>query len=172
MPKKKQDPVYVSEEEDTDRATTKLQKAKKKLKQAEHERKEYLDGWQRERADFANYKKDIEKYIEGSRAAIREDVVSQFLPMLDNLELALKHTPKDIAASHYHKGIEHIAVQAKQLLQQFAVVEITVKKGDSFDPTQHEAVEGNGEVVAEVLQKGYSIGDHILRPVKVKVQKK
>jgi molecular chaperone GrpE len=167
----KNDPQYVPDELETG-ARAKVDKVKKKLKQVEKERKEYLDGWQRERAEFANYKKDIEKYLTHSRAAIKEDVLTQFLPVMDNLELALKHTPDSIVKTSYHKGIEHIATQFTQLLSQCGIEELPVKPGDTFDPAQHEAVEGSGEKIAEVVQKGYTLNGVVLRAARVKTKKK
>lgn len=172
MSKKKHDPIYVSEDESAEQAESKVKKVRKQLKQTERERKEYLDGWQRERAEFANYKKDIEKHVASSRAAIHQDVLGQFLPIVDNLELALKHTPAEISSSDYGKGIEQIVVQARQFLKQFGVEEIMVKKGDVFNPAEHEAVDGEGGTVAQVVQKGYTADGTLLRPAKVKVSKK
>ncbi|MEX2008109.1 MAG: nucleotide exchange factor GrpE [Candidatus Spechtbacterales bacterium] len=164
------EPEYINEEDETDAAGAKVKKVKKQLKAAEKERKEYLDGWQRERASFANYKKDIEKYITEMRGAVREDALLTFLPILDNLELALSHTPEDIAGTPYHKGIEHIVTQIRQYLTQMGVEEMPVKEGDTFDPNKHEAVDGEGETIAEVVQKGYMINGSILRVAKVKVK--
>lgn len=165
------DPEYIPEE-DEDTALSKVNKAKSKLKIAEKERKEYLDGWQRERADFANFKRDMGKYLEDARGAVKEDIVGQFLNVLDNIELTIQHAPKEISKSDWYKGLEQVHKQYLSTLQEVGVQEIQVKKGDTFDPARHEAIEGNGEKISEILQKGYILGSKILRPTKVKVSKK
>lgn len=173
MKKKKQEPDYEIElEEDDGAVLSKIKKIKAKLKIAEHERKEYLDGWQRERADFANFKRDMQKYSEESRTLVKEDIASQFLTVLDNIELTLKHAPKEITASDWYRGLDQVHKQYVATFQEIGVQEIEVKEGDVFDPHFHEAVEGEGDKISEVIQKGYMIGAKVLRPVKVKVNKK
>lgn len=173
MKKKKQEPDYeIESEEDDGTAVAKIKKIKAKLKVAEQERKEYLDGWQRERADFANFKRDMQKYGEESRALVKEDIASQFLTVLDNIELTLKHAPKEVAETEWYKGLEQVHKQYVATFQELGVQEIEVKKGDAFDPNFHEAVEGEGDKILEVIQKGYMMGERVLRPAKVKVNKK
>lgn len=167
-----QEPEYIAEEEES--AQGNLQKIKKQLKQAEHERKEYLDGWQRERADFANYKRDTEKYIGESRTLIKADIILQFLEVLDNLELALKHMSQEAQKTDLLVGVEHIYKQFLDTLSRMDVQEIPAL-GHIFDPNLHEAfeqVEGGDEpegTILEVTRKGYKIGERILRPANVRV---
>ena len=61
--------------------------------------------------------------------------------------------------------------QLKTLLGQHGVKEIEIKNGDQFDPAMHEALEGEGEVIAEVFQKGFMLYDKVLRPARVKVKR-
>ena len=159
---------YVKED-GANNAETKFKKLKKKLKQAERERKEYLDGWQRERADFTNYKRDNEKYMDESRQLVREDIILQMLSVLDNLELAIAHTPEDIQKMSWYKGVEHVYKQFADKLKELGVEEIEAA-GKKFDPALHEALEGTGDWVAEVAQKGYKLGDKVIRAAKVSVK--
>ncbi|MDX1535610.1 MAG: nucleotide exchange factor GrpE [Candidatus Spechtbacterales bacterium] len=158
-------------EELSEEVENKVKKLKKKLKKLKEEKQEYLDGWQRERAAFANYKKDIQKYIDESRVVVKEESVTQFLNIVDNLELMVKHVPKAIEESDWYKGVGHIAEQARQTMKNMDVEEVKASSGDDFDPELHEAVEGEGEVIEEVVQKGYKMNGKLIRPVKVKVKK-
>lgn len=166
---KKEEHEFI--EEVSEEFVEKFNKLKKKVKGLKKEKQEYLDGWQRERAAFANYKKDIQKYIEDSRGVVKEEAVGQFLNVVDNLELMIKHVPEDIENSDWYKGVGHVAEQARQTMKGMGVEEIEAKEGDDFNPEIHEAVEGKGETIEEVIQKGYKMGDKIIRPVKVKVKK-
>lgn len=144
---------------------------KKKLKEFEEKSKEYLEGWQRERADFANYKKDIQKYIDNSRESMKEEIIIKYLNIIDAIELMVKHVHDAIAKSDWYKGVEHTHAQAVKMLQGFGVEKIEVKAGDRFDPNLHEALEGEGGIIKEILQSGYKMGEKVIRATKVKVRK-
>lgn len=147
-----------------------VKKLKKKLNKAKKEGKEYLDGWQRERADFVNYKKDIEKHIKESSERVKEEVLLQSITIVDNLELMMEHAHEAIIKSDWYRGVENAHTHAIQTLQGMGVEEIEVKKGDTFNPEEHEAVEGEGDVIKEVIQKGYKMGSKVLRPTQVKLR--
>jgi molecular chaperone GrpE len=96
------------------------------------------------------------------------------LPALDNLERAVKHTPKDLNDHDYVKGVQGVAKQFNKALEQLGVERIKTV-GEKFDPKYHEAVsveesEGDTEVVAEELQSGYTLGDEVIRHAMVKVK--
>lgn len=167
---KKQEPEFIDElTEDVEKYIKKL---KSKFKKTQKDAKEYLDGWQRERANFANYKKDIEKYIEIARDSAKEEVLFYTLSMMDNLELMLAHADKAIKKSDWFRGVEQAHRHAEQTISGLGVGEIPVKKGDKFDPKLHDAIEGDGDTIVKVLKKGYKMGDKVLRPVQVKVKNK
>src|ERR1044072_7551219 len=84
------DAEFVDEEEDANPAAS-LKKLRDRLKKAVEEKQEYLDGWQRARADLINYKKDEEERSKNKELRIKGSVVEDLLPALDTLELALKH---------------------------------------------------------------------------------
>lgn len=130
---------------------------------------EYLRGWQRSRADFENFKKRYQKEKSESIKYANKDLILQILPVLDNLESALVHVPKDLAESEWVKGFEFILKHFKDILVQNNVkpIEALEKK---FDPHLHEAVEtqkGKKGIVIKEVAKGYMIGDKIIRPSKV-----
>ena len=151
-------------------------KAKKPKKDAEKEKlKAELEktGEQllRTAAEFDNYKKRTER----ERASIAEyakcEVIKKLLPILDNIDRA---AAADSSGQDYIKGIELIVKQFSELSGVLGIEEIG-KEGDEFDPALHEAVmhvedESLGEnVIAQVLQKGYKLGDTIIRAAMVKV---
>ena len=122
-------------------------------------------------AEFDNYKKRTEREKLTVAEFAKAGLIKQLLPILDNIDRAAsveKDTPD------YIKGIEMIVKQFEGIAGNLGIVEIAAV-GDEFNPELHEAVmhiedENLGEnVIAEVLQKGYKIGDTVIRPAMVKV---
>lgn len=131
----------------------------------QHELDELNDRYKRVLAEFENYKKRSSKERETLYNSILGDVVGAFLPVVDNLENALKAETKD---SEYKKGIELVLKQFKDILKSKGVEEIS-GVGETFDPSQHEAVssiqdpeKGVQEIVQE-YRKGYKIGSKVIR---------
>lgn len=144
------------------------------LAKAEASSKEYLDKLQRSVAEFDNFRKrtiseKASMYENGTR-----DTVEKFLPILDNFERAMSSTPEDQKELAMYKGIDMIFNQFLDIFSEMGVKEV-VGVGEAFDPNIHNAVmhiedETLGEnVVAEVLQKGYTLGDKVIRTSMVKV---
>ncbi len=137
---------------------------------------EYLEGWQRSRAEFANYKKRLEKEAEDARARITAETITRYLPILDDLERALKDRPAEGEGARWAEGIELIYRKLGALLEAEGIEAIPAK-GERFDPTVHEALtlEETGEhsegTVIDVIQQGYRLGDRVLRPALVRVAK-
>lgn len=121
---------------------------------------EYLAGWRRERADFANYKKDEAERITQLIKYANEELVLKLLPILDNFCLAEQHV-KD-------EGVTQIKKQLEDLLKKEGVEHIEVV-GSKFNPVTMEAVEGQGDTVTEEVQRGYTMHGKLIRPAKVKV---
>ena len=132
---------------------------------------DYLASWKRERADFLNYKKDESQRLRGSIEMIKEDMILELLPILDNIILAEKELPED---SNWTKGFLGIKAQVIDFLKKEGVEEIDCLD-KKFDPHLHEAVEQiEGEesgIIVEIIQKGYNLNNKVLRPAKVKVTK-
>jgi molecular chaperone GrpE len=137
---------------------------------------EYLEGWQRARAEFANYKKRIEREQAESRERITGEVLARFLAVLDDFELALKDRPPSGDAASWAEGIDLIYRKLKALLEAEGV-EVIDAKAKPFDPNLHEALsyEEYDEVedghVIDVLRQGYKMGERVLRPALVRVAK-
>ncbi|HSR48723.1 MAG TPA: nucleotide exchange factor GrpE [Anaerolineales bacterium] len=137
---------------------------------------EYLDGWQRARAEFANYKKRIEREQEEARTRTTAAVITKILPIADDLERALRERPNTSEAGSWAEGIELIHRKLTALLDAEGVERIPAE-GEPFNPELHEAVtyeasdDHNEGQVIEVIQQGYRLGERVLRPARVRVAK-
>lgn len=140
---------------------------------------ELTEALQRERADATNLRRRHAEELAGLKTHIKVEVVKQLLPIVDNLERALKHVPEDLVDNDYVKGVQGIVKQFEKTLGDIGVERIAAL-GQPFDPHYHDAVsvdEGEGgenaqEIVSDELQAGYKIGEDVVRPtmVRVKVQ--
>ena len=129
------------------------------------ELEETNDRLKRIMAEFENYKKRSNKEREMLYNSLLADIVSSFLPVIDNLEKALSVETKD---ENYKQGIELVLKQFNDVLAKFGVEEIKTV-GETFDPEVHEAVssiqdetKGEKEIVQE-FRKGYKIGTKVVR---------
>ena len=133
---------------------------------------------QRTRADFENYRKRAEAdkaatYQHGQAAAILK-----LLPVIDNIERAIAHTPEDLKDNSWAQGIATLVKNLEKSLESLNLKRIDAKKGDTFNPELHEAIqfdeeaEGDKEVIAEELQAGYLLNGQPIRHAMVKVTKK
>jgi molecular chaperone GrpE len=134
------------------------------------EMKDALNGWRRAVADLENYKKRSLKENEDFKRYCLEGYIFDLLPVIDNFELATKHVPEKDAQSNWMVGILHIKNQLEKVLNDNGVEKIEVSKGDDFDESIHEVIEGENKKgkVKEVVKAGYKMGDRIIRPVLVK----
>ncbi|UCE00754.1 MAG: nucleotide exchange factor GrpE [Chloroflexota bacterium] len=135
---------------------------------------EYLDGWQRERAEFANYKKRMERERQQLQQSITGNIIRKYLEILDDLELALQNQPADADDVSWANGIELVYRKFLSALEAEGVVPMEAA-GQQFDPNRHEAIsqeprEGieSGQII-EVVRNGYLIGERVLRPATVRV---
>lgn len=135
------------------------------------EAKSNLESLQRIMAEFDNYKKRSNKEREQLYNSLVADIISEFLGVLDNLDMALQNESKD---EGFKSGIELIKKQFIEVLAKFNVEEIKALN-ETFDPNLHESINhvedsnyGEKEVI-EVYRKGYKLGDKVLRYAMVKV---
>lgn len=138
---------------------------------------EYLDSLQRERASFANYKRRIDQENAALADRLFGDHIKIFLPVMDDLERALNHTPSDPDCANWISGIDLIRKKLVKTLESRNVTIIDLKPGDLFDPLNQEAVTheendqySDGQII-EVVQTGYQLKDRIIRPALVRVAK-
>jgi molecular chaperone GrpE len=138
------------------------------------ERDEFYDLLLRKSAEFDNFRKRIERERREQSELAAVELIRDLLPLVDNLERALRTGDDGAAADAYKRGVELIHKQLLDLLARRGVV-VVDPSGDRFDPRWHEAVareatpgRAEGEVL-EVFSRGYRIGDRLLRPAMVKV---
>ena len=140
-----------------------LEKAKQELAQTK-------DAYQRMLAEYANYKRRTEQEKEQVGAFTKAELLKALLPSLDNLERAVDAP----AGDEYKKGVDMTIVQFHEALKKLGLEEIPAQDAP-FDPEIHNAVmreDADGvepDTVTQVFQKGYRVGDRILRPAMVKV---
>ena len=135
------------------------------LAKTKQELEETTDWLKRIMAEFENYKKRSSKEKEMLYNSILSDIISSFLPVIDNLEKAAEAKTED---ENYKQGLELVLKQFKDVLTKFGVEEIKTV-GETFDPEVHEAVssvqdetKGEKEIVQE-FRKGYKIGTKVIR---------
>ncbi|HTE22075.1 MAG TPA: nucleotide exchange factor GrpE [Candidatus Limnocylindria bacterium] len=144
------------------------------IKDLEQQVAELTEALQRERADVINVRRRHEEQIAGLKNIIKASVVRDLLPIVDNFERALKHTPKDLEDSDFVKGVQAVVKQFEKTLADIGVQRIKTV-GEVFDPRYHEAIsmeDGDGvvEKVTEELQAGYALGDEVIRHAMVRVR--
>jgi molecular chaperone GrpE len=151
-----------------------IDRLKKELEEARIKADEYLDGWQRARAEFANYRKRIEREREQVHQEASGTVIRRFLDVLDDLDRALRNRPESGEGADWAGGIELIYRKLLNVLESAGVTPMEAEGGD-FDPNLHEAISQepsneheSGEII-EVVQNGYLLGDRVLRPARVRV---
>ena len=136
---------------------------------------ELTEALQRERADAINIRRRHEEQMAGLKNLVKANVVSDLLPVIDNFERALAHTPKELEGDDYVKGVRGVVKQFEKTLEDIGVKKIKTV-GEHFDPRLHEAVsmeEGDGEqeIITEELQPGYMLGDEVIRHAMVRVKR-
>lgn len=129
---------------------------------------------QRERADSENIRRRHDEQIGSLKSLVKASVVRELLPVIDNLERALKHVPKELAGNDYIKGVQGVVKNFEETLAKMGVVRIKTV-GEVFDPRLHEAIsmeDGDGviEVIYEELQPGFTLGEEVIRHAMVKVR--
>lgn len=165
------DDLEIADEEEL--TGDKVKKLKERLKEAEKVGRENLDGWQRSRADFLNYKRRVEEDMKRFAEMGSGRFIETLLPLLDSFALATKGTAWDEADPKFKSGFEMIQNQLTGILKDLKVEQFD-PKGEAFNPRYHEAIsereeEGNAGKVIETVQPGYKIGDTIIRPARVVV---
>lgn len=150
----------------------------KKQEELEQQVGELTQDLQRVRADFENYRKRVEQEREMARASGKVGAIMKLLPVVDNIERAINHTPADLQENSWAQGVTKLVKNLEKSLNDMGVSRIEASKGDRFDPELHEAIQfdddadGEHEVIAEELQAGYKLGDEVIRHSMVKVTKK
>lgn len=152
-----------------------LKKLRERLTKCAEEKQEYLDGWQRAKADFVNAKKESEARLAGAGEAGKDALARDLGPVFDALDSAMATTEGNGKVS---EGVRNIAAQLLAILKR-AGIEPYGAVGDAVDPRLYETVTTESppesaleHTVAKVHQRGMRRGDHIIRPATVTVYQK
>ncbi len=174
------DEVVYDADVDSDNLTDpkeKLAKLKEKIKKLEAEKTEYLDGWQRERADFVNFKKRNEEEKRDYIKFANEGLLEEMLAVLESFDMAFMNKEQwNSVPQNWRVGVEYIHSQLVKILDDNGLKEFVPKVGDKFDPNLHIAEEmivvQNPEeesTIREIKKKGYMMNGKIIIAPKVVV---
>ncbi len=149
---------------------------KQALEKVTSERDEYLNGWQRAKADFANAKKRADESLVEYRKLATEGLVEELIPVLQSFEMAFANKDAwEKADKSWRAGVEYIHSQLKSILEQNGLKEVN-PLGEDFNPNRDEAIEfvpvtdpAQGNKIVGVITKGYSLNGKDIRAPKVKV---
>jgi molecular chaperone GrpE len=153
-----------------------LQALQEELASAQSKANEYLDGWQRARAEFMNYKKRVDREREQANQNAAGNAIKRFLDIIDDMDRALKNRPQGGEGGGWAEGIELIYRKLLSILESEGVTQIN-PLGQPFDPNLEEAIQQEESedyesgTVIDVVQQGYMLGDRVLRPARVRIAK-
>ena len=157
-----------------EKLVAKIEKLKAELEKTKAEKQEYLDGWQRMRADVANMKREQGSYMDRAQTAVREEVISDIIPILDSFDMAMRGEKWNSVDEAWRKGVEYIRAQCVNVLEKHGISPFG-EVGDEFAPALHESVQEVEDAsvpphhIARVLRRGYRSGDRLIRPAQVTV---
>ncbi len=151
-------------------------KLKEEIKKIKKEKEDYLSGWQRAKADYINLQREMEEIRLNSSVFAKEKMLENLLPALDSFDIAFSDKNFwEKVDKEWRTGIESIYQQIISGLEKSDIQKIN-EKGIPFNPAIHQSVEKietkkkeEDQIVEEVLQIGYRIGDRTIRPAKVKI---
>jgi molecular chaperone GrpE len=135
---------------------------------------DYLGIAQRKQAEFENFRKRVARDATAAQERGATKLAKELLPAVDNLERALQHAPEDTDEHGFVAGVKHVHADLIAALQRVGIEQFS-PQGERFDPTLHEAVaqtpiEGaDPGTVVEVYQRGYRVGETVVRPARVVV---
>jgi molecular chaperone GrpE len=144
------------------------------LNEAQQRAGEYLEGWQRARAEFANYRKRVERELQENREISMGLALKGVLPIVDDFDRALASVPDDIKENPWVSGVSMVQRKLYKMLEENGVVAFD-PVGEMFDPVRHEAIGTDAESdapsgqVTSTVQRGFMIGERVLRPALVRV---
>ena len=167
------------EEGDEEAPGGEVKKLRERLKKCLAEKQEYLDGWQRSKADFVNARREEESRREELVVFATERVLADIVPVLDSFDAAMGNRPLwESVTKEWRIGMESIYLKLQSILKEQGT-ESFDPTGEPFTPSEHIAIGTittddleKDDTVAEVLQRGYRLKGKILRPAKVKIFQK
>jgi len=167
---------FFDDVDDEAKSLENIKSVRAKLKKCETEKKEYLDGWQRAKADFVNTKKRDEENRLNSIKFAKQDVIESIIPVLDSFELAfVGEDAEKKLDKNWLAGMKGIQSQLVGVINGYGVTQMN-PIGEEFDPNLHDSVESRKTddkakdgIVIEVRQNGYMLDGKVIRAAKVVV---
>ncbi|PIP87009.1 nucleotide exchange factor GrpE [Candidatus Campbellbacteria bacterium CG22_combo_CG10-13_8_21_14_all_36_13] len=168
--------VVEPEEEISGFSSPAQKKLREKLKKAVEEKQEYLDGWQRAKADLVNAKREFEDERKKIIGRANEDMIMELLPVFDSFDMAFKNKEVwEAVDANWRTGVEYIHNQLHSIMREYGVSRIEAE-GKKFDPRFHISVEtkntedeAKDDIIERVVHNGYMKGEVVLRPAQVVV---
>lgn len=154
----------------------KMRKLRETLEKAKKERQEYLDGWQRCRADAANAKQESARTAQKMGEMLREELVHDIIPVLDSFDMAAGSESWAQVNDGFRTGMEAVRYQLLDVLERHGIKRFG-KVGEHFDPRLHDVAQededapGESGSVCKILRHGYTAGERVLRPAHVILKK-
>lgn len=153
-----------------------LKKLRADLKACKTEKEEYLTGWQKERAEFSNYRRQEDDRKAIFSEAIRERILTRFLSVIDSFNMAFTNKESwEKVDEGWRKGVEYIYSQMNAIFEEYGVKAVG-EEGEIFDPNIHQSIDivetnkkEQDHTIAKVIQKGYKLADRVIRPARVNV---
>ena len=163
---------FVPEEEESNPQAV-IKKLREKLKSCEKEKQEYLQGWQRLKADFVNVKKQEVAERESFIKFSEENIVRAIIPTLQNFDLAMTSQTWQEMPLNIRQGIEQVRAQLLETLKSRGLTVID-PIGKAFNPVEHQSTstitvesEKEDHMVVQVVQKGYKLNEKVIEPAKI-----
>lgn len=149
-----------------------------KCEKLQTENSELKNDLQRTRADFENYRKNVESRISNAQNLGEKKAILALIPIIDDIERAISHLPKELTDNAWAQNVVKMSKNLDKNLSKIGVEKIDSSKGATFNPELHEAIqfdeesEGEEEVIVEELRAGYNLKGEVLRHAMVKVGRK
>lgn len=163
---KKEDKIHVSKEEkksnDNKQETVLKQTASKECAEC----RELDNKYKRALADYQNLLKRTAKEKEDFFKYSSEKLITEFIPVYDNLKMSLEHTDEQIEKSSWLEGVKYVLKQFKSILEGVGVEEISTV-GQKFDHNTMEAISGEGNLVIKEVKPGYKLNGKMIIPARV-----
>jgi len=157
-------------------AKAKMQKLREELMKVKTERQEFLDGWQRCKADTINARKDALAEAQRMGERQKDSFIEELIPVLDSFDMAALSEQWATVDSGFRTGMENVRNQLLDTLARHKIVRFAAI-GDTYSPHIHEAIEerddmpGESGTIARILRFGYKSGDKIIRPAQVIIKR-
>ena len=169
--------VSSSQETPKDPSTDRVAMLEVELEKERAAATDYMRRWQRAQADYSNFRRRAEQEQGQQQKLYRAQALAILLPALDTLERAFATLPETLRSYSWIDGVALVQIQLEGTLRNAGVEPIEAEVGAEFDPRRHEAI---GEIASEkvpagriaaVVQRGYALGDLLLRPTLVQISR-